>query len=1082
MQVSLSYTKSDTNFGETLVELSSFGEWLRRQRKALDLTQEQLAQRISCSTSALRKIEAEQRRPSEQIVEQLADLFHIASDQRASFLKFARGDQEAAPTGATEEEASWRVSQPRESKPSSPPSGTVTFLFTDIEESTKLAQQHAEANPVLLARHHEILHTAIQAQDGYAFQVVGDSFAAAFHSASDALNAALNGQYLLHKEAWSPAPIKVRMGLHTGAAQLQAASQAFPYLGYATIALTQRIMSAAYGGQILLSQTARELVWEQLPSDVTLLDMGEHRLKDFLHPIHLYQVTAPDLPADFPPLKTLDSFPNNLPAQLTTFIGREQEIAEVKEQLEPHRLVTLTGPGGTGKTRLALQIGAEMLEHFQNGVWLVELASITDAAFIVHTAMAVLGITAQRDRPALETLKDYLRAKSLLLILDNCEHLVEACARFVESILQAAPNVKILATSREALGILGEQIYSVPPLSTPGSKQPTAPEELTKFESIQLFMERAMLVSPNFRLTKDNAYSIAQICLRLDGIPLAIELAAARIRSMPVEQITAHIDDRFRLLTGSSRTALPRHQTLRSLIEWSYHLLTEPERILLRRLAVFLGAWTLESAEAVCAGETIDSFAVMDLLSKLVEKSLVLLDNTGRYKFLETIRQYAREKLLESGEIEAIRQEHLTYFLTYAEMKGTETQGSNQIAALKQLDEEYENIREAMDWAIETGQVEEATQIGQALGWLYWWSRALFQEAYEKLTRIINHPATTKEKRFRATALTFATLYWYAGPIKWDAQQAQAMIEEAIEILKLAGEKEKNHLAMTYGFWGFCMIGQDNTVAENALDIGLSLAWEVNDRIGLANLTEIRGYLARIQKAYSRALEFSNESIRLFREIGDYYGIARGLGNIGWVFYLQGDYHGAQKYLEEALAIYRNFADKPNSIWVLGYLGRIAVLNANYGQASELFEEELFLAKDSGLRQRIGTCTRELAYLHLYEGNPASALAFFRESLSFIEMEDKVEISLCLAGIASAIFQLSPQHAEHAAQLLGWAQSMIDKIGIDNLPYEKEQITKALIAVREQLGSRAFESAFAEGQKMSLDEALNLALKTVQEM
>ena len=526
---------------------------------------------------------------------------------------------------------------------------------------------------------------------------------------------------------------------------------------------------------------------------------------------------------------------------------------------------------------------------------------------------------------------------------------------------------------------------------------------------------------------------------------------------------------------------MPRHQTLHSLIEWSYDLLGEPERILLRRLVVFAGGWTLESAEAVCAGESIDSVAVMDLLSRLVDKSLVLLERGRRYKFLETIRRYAREKLLESGEAQTVRQKHLAYFLAFADSKGTETFGANQIVALRQLDEEYENIREAMDWAIETGQVEEATQIGNALFPLYWWSRALFQEAYEKMTRILNHPATTKEKLFRAQALIVAAFCADLASVNWGPQQIKAMMEEAIEIARSAGAKGNYYLWMAYGVWGYLMIWKDTAAAEKALDMGVAIARKSNNKIALANSLEWQGLLAVKQKGYSRAHDFSNEALRLFREMGDHWGVARSLGVIGSVFYSRRDYPNAQKYFEEALAIYRNLATRPNVIQVLGYLGRIFALTAKYEPAEKLLQEKLFFAKDSGWTREIGMSTRDLAYLRLYEANPAAALALFRESLSLFESGDEVRIALSIVGIASAIFQSSPQKAEYAAQLLGSVQPVIDTIGIDNLPYEREQIAKTFGAVREHLGEANYEQVSSQGKAMTLDAAIALAQKVADE-
>jgi class 3 adenylate cyclase len=421
------------------------------------------------------------------------------------------------------------------------PTGTVTFLFTDIESSTKLAQEYAEALPALLARHKEILRQAIEPQHGFVFQVVGDSFSVAFDTAVNALKAASEAQRFLHKEAWSPAPIKVRMGIHTGAAQLaDDSSIQGPYSGYATLALTQRIMSAAHGGQILVSQITRDLVWEQLPSDITLLDMGEHRLKDVTHAIHLYQVAAADLPTNFPPVKTLESFSHNLPIQLTSFIGREHEINKAKQLLSNARLLTLIGPGGTGKTRLALQVAEDLLPAFSDGVWLAELAPLADSAFIPQTIASVFELRELPNMPLINLVTDYLRAKELLLILDNCEHLVEACARLSDLLLHACPQLKIIASSREALGIAGETIYHVPSLSLPDPSQVTR-EALMESESARLFVDRATAAQSKFNLTDQNASSVTQICYRLDGIPLALELAAARISVFSPQQIASRL-------------------------------------------------------------------------------------------------------------------------------------------------------------------------------------------------------------------------------------------------------------------------------------------------------------------------------------------------------------------------------------------------------------------------------------------------------------------------------------------------------------------------------------------------------------
>src|SRR5258706_384199 len=435
------------------------------------------------------------------------------------------------------------------------PNGTVTFLFTDIEGSTKLWQEKPEAMRIAHARHDEILREAVESNHGYVFQIVGDSFSAAFHNAIDGLRAVLAAQRALQQTSEflknSGVLIRTRMGLHTGAAEILPDGK---YEGYATIASTQRVMSAANGGQTLLTQSTYELLQNALPSDVTLHDMGEHRLKDLRAPLRLYQVNTTDLPQNFPAIKSLDTQPNNLPAQLTSFIGREKETNEIKSLLNSSRLVTLTGSGGTGKTRLSIEVGTEELTHFPNGVWLIELAPLSDESQIIPALAQAIGLQELPFNPLVNLVTNYLRDKKLLLMLDNCEHLIEACARLADDLLHQCAGLKILASSREALGIAGEVAYHTPSLADSESKR--------------LFVERASAVNPKFSLNDSNASAISQICSRLDGIPLAIELAAARTKLLSVDQIAARLDDLFRLLVGGSRTALPRQQTMRASLEW----------------------------------------------------------------------------------------------------------------------------------------------------------------------------------------------------------------------------------------------------------------------------------------------------------------------------------------------------------------------------------------------------------------------------------------------------------------------------------------------------------------------------------
>lgn len=481
------------------------------------------------------------------------------------------------------------------------PTGTVTFLFTDIEGSTTHWDRYEDAMRPALRRHDAILREALATHNGFNFKNIGDAFCAVFATAPDALQAALQAQRILTAEPWQgvgPNGIRVRMALHTGAAEMRDNDYFGPPLNRVA-----RLLSIGHGGQVLLSQPVFELVRDHLPVGAELRDMELHRLKDLGRPEHVYQLLTSDLPSDFPALKSLEYWPNNLPQQTTSFIGREKEVGEIKSLLGKTRLLTLTGAGGAGKTRLGLQVAADLLESEENGVFLAEFAPLSDPTLVGQTVAQALDVREEANRPITQTLTDFLKPKKLLLLFDNCEHVLNDAARLADALLRACPGVRILASSREGLNILGEMTYRVPSLSLPDPKKPQTVESLTQYEAVRLFIERAQAAQPSFAVTNQNAPAVAQLCHRLDGIPFAIELAAARVRALSVEQISARLDDRFRLLTGGSRTALPRQQTLRAMIDWSYDLLSDDEKTLLRRLSVFAGGWTLEAAEAVCADE-----------------------------------------------------------------------------------------------------------------------------------------------------------------------------------------------------------------------------------------------------------------------------------------------------------------------------------------------------------------------------------------------------------------------------------------------------------------------------------------------
>jgi predicted ATPase/class 3 adenylate cyclase len=952
------------------------------------------------------------------------------------------------------------------------PSGTVTFLFTDIEGSTKLAQQYPDAMPALLAQHHEILNLSIQAQNGYIFQIVGDSFSAAFHSAIDALAAALTAQRSLQSEAWTPAPIKVRMGIHTGTSHLNETSAPTVYSGYATLATTQRIMSAGHGGQILLSGAVHELVRDMLPSDSELQDLGEKRLKDLLRPEHLYQLNITGFPTTFPPLKTLDTFPNNLPTQLTSFIGRENEIVEVKQELDQHRLVTLTGSGGTGKTRLSLQVAADLLEKFDHGVWFAELAPLTDPDLIPQTILSTIGIQEQLGKTPLDVLKEYLHEKQTLIVLDNCEHLVSASAQVVNALLSAAPKLKVLASSREALGVKGEASYPVPSLSAPDVKHLPTIEQLSQYEAVRLFIDRALLVAPHFVVDKDNAPHIAQICYRLDGIPLAIELAAARIKMMSVEQISKRLDDRFRLLTGGARTALPRQQTLRALIDWSYDHLSENEQLLLRQLSVFAGGWTLEAVEEVCVGQDdILPYDILDLLTQLVNKSLVVVIAEGsqsgetRYRMLETIRQYAREKLLEAGGSEVIRDKHLAYFVKLAEQAESELYRSDELFWMNKLEDELGNFRVAVEWAL-AKDVKSGLQLIIA-GRFFWEVRGDIQEVANWLAQLL-------EQYHESDSLHARALVNYGNliGIKGDLTQAKIIGNQSLELSRAISDKH----AEAFSLWGLGIITSMQGDVERGIPIveqSLALYRSLGDKLGQANATR---FLSDNNNDLELSKSFLFESLRLYRELGTRSGIASCLNLLALKAIWGGDFSSSVPWLEEAMAIHRQLGNKRGEAWVLENYGTLFYWQGDYENAEIYFEESITLHEKTGVSPLGGWLHVHLAYTKLQQGHIPEAKEMFERSVqNFKKANIVVGLVYTLEGIAS--LHVHEAQLERAAQLFAWADAVRDQIGDHRPPVEQASVDRDLTVIHSQISDIVFENAYENGKAMTTEQAIALAVE-----
>ena len=630
------------------------------------------------------------------------------------------------------------------------PTGTVTFLFTDVEGSTRMWERDVTAMRSALARHDEILTSAIEESGGSVFKTMGDAFCAAFFSVPDALGAALLAQRAIHAEEWDEGSvIRVRMAIHTGAVEERGGDYFGPALNRVS-----RLLSAGHGGQTLLSLAAQELVRDSLPVGVRLEDLGERRLKDLFRPERVFQISAPDLASEFPPLRTLESHSNNLPLQPTPLVGREREVLEVCGRLrqEEVRLLTLTGPGGTGKTRLALQAAADLLEDFEDGVFFVALATVTDPDLFLKEIAGVLGLQESGDVPLEEILKEYLGRRELLLVLDNFEQILSD-APLVGELLSATPRLKVLVTSRIPLGIYGEHEYAVPPLTVPDPRRLPDIGALSQYEAVRLFIERAGAAKAGFEITSENAPAIAEICARLDGLPLAIELAAARIKLLPPKAILTRLANRLKLLTGGAKDLPARQRTLRGAIEWSHDLLDEGERTLFARLAVFSGGRTLEAIEAVCDAEgdlPIDAF---DGVSSLLDKSLLTRhegpQEEPRFVMLETIHEYAREKLEVSGEAEETRRLHAEYFLAYAEEAEPELVGAEQIEWMDRLEAEHDNLRVALSWSVEAGEVESVLRMAGSLS-LFWSVRGYSSEGRgwceEALARDAAHESPMRAK------------------------------------------------------------------------------------------------------------------------------------------------------------------------------------------------------------------------------------------------------------------------------------------------------------------------------------------------
>jgi predicted ATPase/class 3 adenylate cyclase len=894
------------NTGERL----AFGELLRRYRLAAGMTQEMLAERAGLSARGVQDLERGVRQtPNADTARRLAEALDLAESDRAT-LQSARQPadiQRAAAPG--------------------PLTGIVTFLFTDVEGSTRLWQHYRDRMGPALARHDELIEQLVEQHDGTLVRPrgEGDSRFAVFARASDAAAAACAIQIALIREPWAlPEPLRVRIAIHTGESELRLGDYYGPSVNHCA-----RLRATAHGGQVVVSTVTADLVREALAGKLTLRDLGEHRLKDLEWPEQIWQVVHPDLPAEFPPLMSVGPTHHNLPQQLSSFVGRERAITELCGLLASSRLLTLTGPGGIGKTRLASHIAAEVTLMYRDGVRLVELEALADPRLVLAAIAAALGVREQSGCPLLETLINALKVRELLLVLDNCEHLVSACAEITQRLLAFCPQLRILATSREPLRINGETVRGVSPLSVPDLATLATPSQVVESEAVRLFIERAKAISPGFGLTEANAQTIGFICRQLDGIPLAIELAAARANVLAVDQIAARIDDRLRLLTVGRRAAPARHHTLRATVDWSYELLSEPERRVFERLAVFAGGCSLEAAEAVCGGQGVEREQVVDLLTQVVNKSLLIAqssaDGEQRYRLLETLRKYAVDRLVALQQLEGVRKLHAQYYVQVAETANArlrnvreERSGRDERWGLNLLELEHDNLLAALNWALESGESELGLRIGGSL-WRFWINRGHLTDAEHQLARLLPHAVTDSPASLQVT--------YGAGFLAMHSDrfaEGRALFEPLVE----RAEREGNWKVQAGALTQLAFILRHDGDIEKARSLGtlaLQIRREHGDERGMANGYEGLALVAVAEGDHALALHLLDEAMEHGRAAGDTTGVAQCLRRAAMSHLAQGNLESASACLRESMLLYRDVWNPDRLALVVAGFGWLAL-------------------------------------------------------------------------------------------------------------------------------------------------------------
>jgi predicted ATPase/class 3 adenylate cyclase len=910
-----------------------------------------------------------------------------------------------------------------------PPSGVVAFLFTDVEGSTRLWETNPTETSRAIAIHDGMLRETITSHHGHVFSTGGDAFCAAFSSVSDALEAGIAAQLRLVGLEVGGEPLRVRMAVHAGEAYERDGDYFGPVLNRCA-----RLMAAGHGGQVLLSAAAVDLARELLgPED--FIDLGEHRLKDLSQPERIFQLRAPELPAEFPPLRTLERYRHNLPIQLTSLVGRDQEAEEVAKLVRGSRLVTLTGPGGSGKTRLALEVGARLLDEFEDGVWMVDLAPVSDPGLVTYEIANTLAVGGPSERPILTSITDHIQHRQMLMVLDNCEHVIAEAARVVSHLVRTSERLTILATSREPLAVAGEARYPVPPLMAPALKM-SERSQIALSPAVRLFAERAEIVRPEFRVTDANSRAVAALCAKLDGLPLALELAAARLRVLTPEELLARLDSQLRILGGSRRDVAARQATLHATLDWSHDLLQPPEQIALRRLSAFAGGFDLDAIEEICGFEPLDQASMLDLISQLVDKSLVTVSqnpNGTRYRLLETIRLYARHKLSEAGETNETERRHALHYLALAETSFSEIPGKDEVGWLQRLEEETYNLRQALTWCLDTGETQHGLLAAGSL-YRFWYRNYHAHEGQQWLQQLLDADGSPTLPRARALL--------GAGTLTSDLLRSSALLDEAIQIY------------------------QESQNGDGEL-------WAALNN---------RAYNAELQGDWSAAIKTYEANLRLSREAGEQANIARATTNlVSLVAQVEGDIGRAVALADEALTAARlsGSAKMLGSAWF--WSGEARQWQGDLEGARHALHQSILIDEQTG--DQVSDGLAAMAQLDLaagdIDGAAANVLLLLRQVEHLRPVDDSLDVAQNIAWFLRVIAQvkIARGHYLEAVQNIAAALSASERQGGGPLPpLDQKDVDQALAEARADLVPGTFDQAWAKGWAWTLDEAIAEAI------